>query len=207
MSQEKILGREMILSIGKGINPNFNLDDPTRFEVYRKIYHRFVQNLLSDYCESKRQRGILLIGPKGVGKSICMKVFAKLSKDTNRRFKTVTALKLKDLVVDKAPLLEIKEEYGDGCMSDLYIDDLGVGASDQNAFGNVVNIISELIFDRANLFVNERRLTHFSTNLATKQPGNDNTIEKLYGDRSWDRIKEMCDVIVWPGESLRKLDV
>lgn len=203
MERQKIIGREVVMQFGSQLFSDFNLQEEKRLEVYKQIYEQFTKNLTCDITGRKDQQGILLIGPKGVGKTICMKVFQKMLKDTERRFKWVSATLLKDLVADGVSLVEIKEQYGRGFHGDLYIDDLGFGAAEQNKFGNSVNIIAELIYERNELWLSERRLTHFSTNLATKSTETDLTIENFYGDRTYDRLKQMCKKIVWLGESLR----
>ena len=61
--------------------------------------------------------------------------------------------------------------------------------------------------ERYELFITSGFKTHLSSNLVTAIKNNTEnlpTLEKVYGNRVLDRVKEMCDLITWKGESLRK---
>jgi DNA replication protein DnaC len=62
--------------------------------------------------------------------------------------------------------------------------------------------------DRYDLFVETGIKTHFSSNLPTrldkeKYP-NQTTLVDIYGERVVDRIIQMCEIVIFKGESLRK---
>lgn len=203
MEMEKISGRQVIMEYGRKIISEFSLEDPKLFSAYRQTYEIITKNLKSDLLKMQDQKGLLMIGARGSGKTICMKIFHRMLKDTARRFKWVKSTTIKDMVIDKVPITEIKEMFGAGLHADLYIDDLGIGEVDQNQFGNMINIMSELIHDRDELYVNERILTHFSTNLLLESETTDSTITRFYGQRSSDRIKQMTKTIAFHSKSLR----
>lgn len=90
---------------------------------------------------------------------------------------------------------------------DLYIDDIGVSRIKSSKYGNNVNVISEILMDRYELFINEGWKTHISSNIPLSIKNNDKnqpTLEDIYGIRVCDRIKEMCEVIYITSKSLRK---
>lgn len=199
MVNEKIKAQELITQIGKGFyGEEFNLDNPKLKAIYKKVYGMFVNNL------SNKGKGVFVVGGIGTGKSSMMRIFQNIFKDTDRRFKWVHAYELKDLS-EEITVNEIKAYYGYECKTDLYIDDIGF-AIDVKRYGNTVNIISELIIERYDLFVTSGYRTHLSSNIVTAIKDNSTTptIEKLYGVRVLDRIKEMCELISFNGESLRK---
>jgi len=195
MVEKKIKISETIELIGKKIyGQNFSLKDEKLYQSYKKVY----ETLISD-----KKKGVCLVGGVGIGKSALMKTLQVLLKDTERRFKWVNGYELKDLS-ETETIGEIKANYGASLNCDLYIDDIGF-AVDVKRYGNTVNIISDIIMERYDLFVNTGFRTHFSTNLLVSSSDfNVPTIEKIYGSRVLDRIKQMCTLVKWNSESLRK---
>lgn len=197
----KLTGADKIRIIGKELYGElFSIDNEKTYEIYKKVYERFMIGL-----KRKKSKSIFITGSIGIGKTAMMKVIQRLFKDTQRRFKWVSGYELKDLS-ETLTIMEIKNLYGAGLKCDLYIDDIGFSI-DVKRYGNTVNIISEIIMDRYELFISSGFKTHISSNITASIKNNEKnipTIERLYGVRVLDRIKEMCDLITWNGESLRK---
>lgn len=195
MMTEGLTGSRIITDIGKELyGEGFSLADMKRFAVYEKIFKHFM---------SKSKKGITLIGSIGVGKSACLKTFQRMLKDSSKKFKWVSAHELKDLS-EVYPIETIKEKYGYELKCDLCIDDIGI-AIDTRRYGNTINIVSEILFDRYELFVSSSIRTHITTNLPFRSSSDTQiaNLEKIYGSRIIDRLREMCVVINWNGESLR----
>jgi DNA replication protein DnaC len=163
---------------------------------YKKVYEHFAK---------KSRKGVFLIGSVGIGKSAMMKIMQRLFKDTDRRFKWVNSYDLKDMA-EQVTTGEIKSLYGYDLKCDLYVDDIGF-SSDVRRYGNTVNIISEILMERYDLFINSGYRTHLSSNMLVSIKNNEKnipTIETIYGARVVDRLREMCELVTWNGESLRK---
>lgn len=190
---------ELIVQIGKeAYGENFNLEEGKIKEAYKQVYQTFCNRL-----KGKSKKSVFLIGGVGVGKTAMMKVYQRLLKDTESRFKWVNSYELKDMS-EIMTISEIKDVYGRNLNCDLYIDDIGFSI-DVKRYGNTVNIISEIIMERYDLYIQSGYLTHFSSNIIpTSKIDNLPTIEKMYGVRVLDRMKEMCNLITFNGESLRK---
>jgi DNA replication protein DnaC len=95
--------------------------------------------------------------------------------------------------------------YGFDLKHDLYIDDIGFSV-DVKRYGNTVNIITEILMERYDLFVSTGIKTHLSSNIMThivNDINNKPTLKIIYGARIVDRIKEMCEVIIFKGNSQR----
>lgn len=200
---ESISGSEAINIIGKKLVEDFSIDKEPHYSVYKQVY----ENLIRSLDNTTRHKGVIIIGSIGVGKTMLMKVIQKLFKETERRFVWVNGYEFKDLLDDDYTVPEIKQMYGKSLRSDLYIDDVGMNGADYKKFGNSVNIISDILIERYELFLSEGFRTHLSSNLPTylkDNPANLPTLEKIYGARVFDRIKEMCDLITIQGNSLRK---
>lgn len=207
MVEHKIIrGSEAIIDVGRKIFPGFNLDEDERRRHYQEMFYLLTGNDQVEQFGLKKGKGALLLGSLGVGKTIMMRVMQVIFKDSERKFKWVNCLSFKDMLEEGMTTVDIKNLYGKNLKQDLYIDDLGLGQVDYKSYGNVTNIIAEILFERDELFVMENFLTHLSSNVPTTVPADaldKKSIEKMYGDRILDRIKQMCNLIEWKGKSLR----
>lgn len=188
--------------IGNELYEGFSIKD----EPLRNAYKLAYETIVADCNKNGKSKGLLIIGSIGCGKTAMMKVYQKLFLGQLRGFKMTNGGILKDML-DELSVLEIKERYGYACKMDLYIDDIGVNFNTSNKYGNKVNIISEILMERYDLFISEGWKTHLSTNLLPKledNPNNTPTIQTVYGSRVYDRIKEMCQLITINSPSLRK---
>jgi DNA replication protein DnaC len=196
-------GSEAVNAIGKSLYEDFNIEDDKLKKMYQKVY----SNLISNIEKNNNSKSLAIIGSIGCGKSVMMKVYQKMFLGSLRGFKWVNSGILNDLFEENT-LSSIKTAYGHGCKMDLYIDDIGVSRIKSSKFGNNVNVISEILMDRYDLFVNEGWKTHLSSNLPISVPNNEDnkipTLELIYGNRVCDRIKEMCEIIYITNKSLRK---
>lgn len=193
-------GKDAIIFLGKEMyGKDFNLDGEYVCKIYETTYGYFVKN-----NKKKVKKSLLIIGGLGVGKSAMMKIMQRMFKDTPSRFKWVNAYELKDLS-EIYTTLQIKEMYGYDLKMDLYIDDIGV-AVDVKRYGNTVNIITEILMERYDLFINSGFKTHLSSNLLTSvlNESNSVTLKSVYGARILDRIIEMTSVVIFKGDSRRK---
>ncbi len=191
---------EVIVDLGKSMyGEDYSLSDTIVVAIYKKVYDLLVKRALG-----KSRKGLLIVGGIGVGKSAMMKIMQRLFKNTDARFKWVNAYQLKDLS-EVYTISEIKQMYGYEFKGDLYIDDIGFSV-DVKRYGNTVNIISEILMERYDLFINAGFKTHISSNLLpsiTNDISNTFTLKTVFGLRLVDRIKEMCDIIIFKGESKR----
>lgn len=194
-------GKELVLYCGKELYGNtFNLDDEDLAKKYKQTYDYLLKN-----SEKKGGKGLLVFGNIGAGKSAMMRVMQMIFKDTSSKFKWVSGLRLKDLS-EEMTTLQIKEMYGYELKMDLYIDDIGL-SNDVKRYGNVVNIISEIVMERYDLYIQSGFKTHLSSNLKPSSLNESDripTLKSLYGARFLDRCIEMCSTISFNGKSLRK---
>lgn len=194
-------GKDAIVFMGKDMyGEEFNLDTDEVCNIYKNTYEYFVKR-----SKNKIKKSLLIIGGLGVGKSAMMKIMQRIFKDSPAKFKWVNAYELKDLS-ETYTTSQIKEMYGYDLKMDLYIDDIGVSV-DVKRFGNTVNIITEILMERYDLFINSGFKTHLSSNLITSIKNdfkNTSTLKTVYGERILDRIIEMTTVVIFKGESRRK---
>ena len=201
MVKDTKTGKDAIIFLGKEMyGEEFNLDIENVCKIYQTVYDYLVRQ-----SKGKLKKGMLIIGGLGVGKSAMMKIMQRIFKETPARFKWVNAYELKDLS-EVYTASQIKEMYGYDLKMDLYIDDIGVSV-DVKRYGNTVNIITEILMERYDLFINSGFKTHISSNLLThvvNDAKNTPTLKTVYGARILDRIIEMTTVVIFKGESRRK---
>ncbi len=145
--------------------------------------------------EASLDKGLLLFGPNGVGKSYLFEILHKVGIHLSKFgymqlwFQKISA---KPFVINY--MQEVKnpnsnfylEKYYKG---KLYIGDLGL---EEKSFGRT-ELIGDLFFER-----NRRKLkTYVTTNLTPTE------INERYGDAIGDRLTEMFNIIKLGGESFR----
>lgn len=148
--------------------------------------------------EFKLQKGILLTGFVGTGKSSMFEAFRLLGENYHKEFTNINLLfwkyncrQIVSAYMDKSDV-EGKnlKKYYKGSIP-VYFDDLG---AEEIAFNGGFNVMADILENR---YENKAR-TFITTNLSVKQ------IEERYGQRVRDRVVEMFNIIPISGESFRK---
>lgn len=149
------------------------------------------QNDLKAFLEERTSdKGILLMGNTGVGKTYSMENFYLPNR---RKGHQLSAYDLYQKAVTVGPTFI--NEY---LIHDLFIDDFGSEPKSASYFGTVFCPLEMLIHERYKLYPQYK--TNFSTNLNMKEDGE---ILIKYGPRIFSRIKEMCDLVIVEGNDLR----
>lgn len=144
------------------------------------------QAVESYFKREDNEKGLLLYGPNGTGKTTAMAPYLQGKWNGSAiDFAAVIAANGRDYI----------SKYS---MHDMVIDDLGREPQTVKSFGDDISAMHDLIHFRYQVFQKMGYKTHISTNLDFKE------LEERYGVAIADRIKEMCEVIVFSGESLRK---
>lgn len=205
----EIKGRDAILLCGQALfgERGFSLNDPEMQEIYRKVYASMVGGKTAEICGVEPLQGIFMIGEIGVGKTYLWRVMQQVFKNSSSRFMFVKEKTILDAAKDVSGGYGpdwVKWKYVSTWPHDLYIDELGMNSADYSSYGNISNPMADLIMERYELFVNMGVKTHFSTNLLLNHIEGEKSIQQVLGPRVVDRIWEMCQFIVWDGESKRK---
>jgi energy-coupling factor transporter ATP-binding protein EcfA2 len=148
------------------------------------------------------EKGILLVGNTGVGKTMLFRVFQRFYKDTHAKFRWVSAADLKHLA-DEVGLACIAREYGTGLKCDLYIDHMDLI---NEPHSKRHQIISDLISIRNDMYVRQGFKTHISSYLPKFHTHNHthDSLINMYELDYIDRLRQMTNLIVWEGKSLRR---
>ena len=202
---------EDIKNVGKTLIPNFHYDTEL-LRVYSILTMYFLkdsrfESLSPNY---KLSKGILLRGNVGVGKTICLKVFANFLRwiKSPERFvfhptndvvqdyllggeEKLLIHGLKSFRKGSAGIIDYKQP-----LSRCY-DDLGLENKLIKYFGNERNLMADILFKRYDLFISYGLKTIVSTNYEPEE------IEKYYGTRIRSRMREMLNEIVFEGNDRR----
>lgn len=157
------------------------------------------------YNGGKLEKGIMLMGNPGAGKSHLMAFFHK---NPHASYANVTCTAIAERYRtgwqrDELDTLQwysflLKSEAGhayDQTELGYCFGDLGTEGEKKN-YGNAMNVMENIIFQR---YENKLpfKMTHITTNL------NPTEIETIYGIRVRDRLKEMCNMLILEGPSFR----
>jgi DNA replication protein DnaC len=151
------------------------------------------------------QKGLLIPGNFGTGKTWMMKLFQKNARQTYwiRTAKEISQayLNSEDKKIPEEYTTLFKNPINDASVfyqpvSGLCIDDLG-SESKKNNFGNIMNVVGDLIESRY-----EKKFTglylHATTNLSAEE------LKGFYGERVISRMREIFNFIELPGSDRRK---
>lgn len=177
---------------------------------YASVFYYFLDEMSFFKCSNLYQhrlapsfnKGLLIVGKVGVGKTAIMEVFEKLFMNYKpNRFKIIETYK----VVEEYESLRTpnckQEFYQSYSIGNILFDDLN-SERIANNFGKV-NVMREIIFRRHN----NGYKTHFTMN---PFPGFEDlpeqnllSLEDFYDARVADRLFEMCNYITISGKSKR----
>ncbi|MGJ1369393.1 AAA family ATPase [Sphingobacterium spiritivorum] len=185
---------EYFLTQAKALNKNFLIND----------YNRSIIELLSLYFSNdpkfeesgyKLNKGIMLVGPVGCGKTTIMKAFGR---NTTNSFAIIACRKVSQDYTDKNnggsssiekysnmlssyPQMNFGQDKIGYCFDDLGTENI------KKHFGNDMDVMAEIIYSRYDSGLAKH--THFTANLTSTE------IEDTYGSRVRSRLREMCNFI------------
>lgn len=138
------------------------------------------------------EKGILLTGPIGCGKTSLMTLMKHLAPIGNKfSVKPCRDISL-EFIQDGYQIIH-KYSIGKLYQSEprtYCFDDLGT-ENNLKYFGNECNVMAEILLSRYDLFISKKLQTHITTNLSATE------IEKHYGNRVRSRLRELCNLIAF----------
>ena len=146
-----------------------------------------------DLCKEKgidTQKGILLAGPIGCGKTSLITLMNDFTFDINHFFIRSTRAIAAEFHEEG---YQVIQKYS--WTPKIYcFDDLGV-EQNMKYYGNECNTIAEILLNRYDLMIRQGYVTHATTNLSASD------LENIYGNRIRSRLREMFNLIAFPNET------
>lgn len=159
-------------------------------EEDREIIFKLCNYFIKDEVNCKRfdidiNKGILLSGPVGCGKTSMMKLLRYIVPH-QKPYKMIPA---RNVVFGFNHLgYKTIQDYGNS--NYFCFDDLGVEPTGRH-YGKDCNVIGEIILSRYDLFLENKIKTHATTNLNAQE------LEERYGNRVRSRMRELFNLIAF----------
>ncbi len=155
-------------------------------EIILKLCNYFIKDVKN--CEENGidpDKGILLSGPVGCGKTSLMRLMHHLVPHQ----RTYTVIPARNIVFGFNHLgYKTIEDYGNGhffCFDDLGVEPIG------RHYGKDCNVMGEILISRHELFLKSKIKTHATTNLNAQE------LEDLYGNRVRSRMRQLFNLIAF----------
>lgn len=167
--------------------------------VYKLIAYFLKDEQVCFQLEINLNKGILMSGPVGCGKTSLMNLMRYLTpieyKFIVKPCRDVSFEFIKDGY-------EVIHRYSRGKLEQLdpkiyCFDDLGL-ENNLKYYGNECNVMAEILLSRYDLYISRRIQTHITTNLSASE------IEAQYGNRVRSRMRELFNLIAYDNNTKDK---
>ncbi|WP_440067704.1 ATPase [Tenacibaculum discolor] len=170
------------------------------FKIYEEdevVLYKLCIYFIRDFEACKKlnidpNKGILLSGPVGCGKTSLMKLLRHIVPH-QKSYELIPARNI-TFAFNNIGYKTI-QEYGN---SSFYcFDDLGVETTGRH-FGKDCNVMGEILLSRYDLFLQRKIRTHATTNLNAQE------LEERYGNRVRSRMRQLFNLVAFDKESKDK---
>lgn len=167
------------------------------FKIYTEdhgLLHKLCNYVIRDPQHCKKynlnpDKGLLLSGPIGCGKTSFMKLLRHLVP----HYRPYEVIPCRNIVFGFNHIgYKTVEDYGNS--SSICFDDMGVEPVGR-FYGRDCNVIAEILLSRYELFTRNKIRTHATTNL------NADSLEERYGCRVRSRMKELFNLVAFDSKT------
>lgn len=171
---------------------------------YKDVDPSLTQNLVKyllrdDSFDGDLDRGILILGNNGTGKTMYMKIFLMLLTYLHsKRTPSYSGKQIESnmrLPEDEQGRIDVQKAL---LSPTFFFDDLGEELDKVMVYGTYVELGKDVLTQRYEEFISKGSLTFATSNLSMKN------IEDKYGYRVGSRMHEMFNVFIRKGEDMRK---
>jgi DNA replication protein DnaC len=165
----------------------------TDYQILYKLIAYFLKDQQTCYqLNINLEKGILLTGPIGCGKTTLMTLMKHLAPADNK-FSVKPCRDISFEFIQDGYQIIHKYSIGKLYQSEprtYCFDDLGT-ENNLKYYGNECNVMAEILLSRYDLFISKKLQTHIATNLSA------NEIETHYGNRVRSRLRKMVNLIAF----------
>ena len=175
----------------KFIGKEYIISESEKAIIFAIIAWMLKDDLVAKEMNFDLNKGILLSGPIGCGKTTLFKILRSCNFPA-AKYSIVSTRHIVSEFMQSG--YEILEKYSNGNLSHdirtpkaYCFDDLGTETTSKY-FGNDCNVMAEILLTRYDLFKEKGIITHLTTNLSATE------IESQYGNRLRSRMREMFNL-------------
>lgn len=167
--------------------------------IYKLIAYFLKDEVTCFQYNINLNKGILLSGPIGCGKTSIMNIMKYLTPTEHKFFVKPCRDISFEFIQDG---YQIIHKYSKGKLYEyepktICFDDLGT-ESNLKYYGNECNVMAEILLSRYDVYIAKRIQTHITTNLSASE------IETQYGNRVRSRMRELFNLIAYDNNSKDK---
>lgn len=166
------------------------------YEIIFKLIAYFVGDRMNtEKLGLDLQKGILLTGPIGCGKTSLMNLMRFVPPpERNHIMKSCRDVSFEFIQEGYEVIWRYSRMSFNNSHPKIYcFDDLGTEQS-LKYYGNECNVLGEILLSRYEYFISHDMISHVTTNLSAKE------LEELYGNRVRSRLREMFNLIAFSSE-------
>jgi energy-coupling factor transporter ATP-binding protein EcfA2 len=176
----------------------FMLHEEDKPQIYLLLCYFLQDNQAAQQLNLNLNKGILLTGPVGCGKTSLMQLMKFFIQKPEQKFVIKACRDISfEFIEDGFSVIQRYSKLPNlgGVRDGTYcFDDLGVENS-LKYYGNECNVMAEILLSRYDLFVSHNLITHLTTNLSASE------IEETYGNRVRSRMRTMFNLIAFDRNS------
>jgi len=187
---------DMVTATGKCLyGPRFSIEEADRPIVLKLLCWFLKDEALAEHEGLDLQKGILLSGPVGCGKTAIMQIMRRIC-DPQRAFLIRPCPQIALGFASEGYDVIYRYTSRSFCLyakhpRTVCFDDLGF-EFDVPYFGSICNTMAEILSLRYDLFIEHGMITHVTTNLTSAE------LERRYGNRIRSRMRQMFNLIAFP---------
>ena len=171
---------------------HFNIREEDKHIIYRLLSYFLKDEAVASHLQIDLNKGILLSGPIGTGKTTLMNLM-RLFEPAQSRFimKSCRDVSFEFIKEGYETIHKFSRQSFQPQSHNpktYCFDDLGI-ENNLKYFGNECNVMAEVLLSRYDLFVSRKLITHLTTNLSASE------IETAYGNRVRSRMREMFNLV------------
>ncbi|WP_372758054.1 ATPase [Mariniflexile sp.] len=178
---------------------HFKIYDEDKAIIYKLIAYNSSDGKMAFQLGINLEKGILLSGPIGCGKTTLMTLMKYLATPQNKYY-VKSCREVSFEFINEG--YEVISRYSKPSLHQskagiICFDDLGT-ENNLKYFGNECNVMGEILLSRYDLFISKKVKTHLTTNLSASE------LEHFYGNRVRSRLRESFNLIAFNNNSKDK---